>query len=91
MPAPVILDDWITPSPAGLELRIPSDVLDTPELRMPSRVTHDANLRLDVGAGLELGLDVRNVLDKRVRDVARYPLPDRVALAYIGWRTGGAR
>jgi iron complex outermembrane receptor protein len=69
----------------------PSDVLDTPELRMPSRVTHDANLRLEIGAGLELGLDVRNVFDKRVRDVARYPLPDRVALAYVGWRNGGAR
>ena len=68
-----------------------SDRLDTPALRMPSRVLHDLALTYQFRGGLKLGLDVRNLFDRLTRDVARYPLPDRVVLLYVGWGTGGGK
>jgi iron complex outermembrane receptor protein len=60
---------------------------DPPEVRLPERVIHDAALSFDLPRGLRLGLDVRNVFDRRVRDLSRYPLPSRVVLVHVGWRT----
>ncbi len=64
-----------------------TDSLDTPVLRIPSRTIHDLNISYSRPNGLELGLDVRNLFDRRIRDVARFPLPDRVILFHLGWRT----
>ena len=54
------------------------DRLDTPILRLQSRVVHDAQLgyRRPEWA-MELSIELRNVLDREVRDVSRYPLPGR--------------
>ena len=40
--------------------------------------------------GWTVGVDVRNVLDRDTRDVARYPLPGRAVFLHLGWRTGSA-
>jgi iron complex outermembrane receptor protein len=65
--------------------------LDQPELRLPSRVIHDLSIGHRWSNGLRLGIDVRNLFDRQVRDVARYPLPSRVMLVHLGWgaRPGG--
>jgi len=63
-----------------------ADALDTPLWRMPSRVVHDVAVDLAAGAGFSVGLEARNLFDRQVRDVARYPLPDRVLLLHLGWR-----
>ena len=68
-----------------------TDSLDTPALRLPARWVHDLELRYDLPEGWAVGLEVRNVFDREVRDVARYPLPARVVLANLGWRHGGTR
>ncbi len=62
--------------------------LDDPELRLAARVIHDVTLGVEWPNGLRLGLDARNVFDRRVRDVARYPLPGRVLLLHLGWSAG---
>jgi iron complex outermembrane receptor protein len=62
--------------------------LDQPELRLPSRVIHDLSIGYRWSNGLRLGIDVHNLVDRQVRDVARYPLPSRVVLLHLGW---GAR
>jgi outer membrane cobalamin receptor len=59
---------------------------DPPEVRVPSRVIHDASFSYLLPRGLELGIDVRNVFDRRVRDVSRYPLPSRVVFFHVGWQ-----
>ena len=63
-----------------------TDTLDTPELRIPARVIHDANVEWDAGGGFALGLDVRNVFDRKTLDLLRYPLPGRVVFVHFGWR-----
>jgi len=72
-----------------------TDRLDTPQLRLPARVVHDVAASWDATRGFTLGVDVRNVFDRDTRDVARHPLPGRVVLLHLGWRTrpreGGAR
>lgn len=66
------------------------DRLDTPEVRLDARVVHDAELRYAwENHGVVLGLDVRNVFDRQVRDVSRYPLPGRTVFVHLGW-AGGA-
>ncbi len=66
-----------------------TDRLDTPALRLPSRVLHDFFLAHDGPGGLRVALDVRNIFDRRTLDVQRYPLPGRVVFVSLGWRWGG--
>ena len=54
-------------------------------------VIHDANVEWDAGGGFALGLDVRNVFDRKTLDLLRYPLPGRVAFVHVGWRLGERR
>jgi iron complex outermembrane receptor protein len=68
-----------------------TDEFDTPELRLPERILHDLVAGRRWPSGLRLSLDVRNVFDRRTVDVARYPLPDRVAFVHVGWHEGGRR
>ena len=63
------------------------DQLDTPALRIPSREIHDLNLSYGWADGIRLGLDVRNLFDTRTLDLSRYPLPRRVVLLNLGWRS----
>jgi outer membrane receptor protein involved in Fe transport len=51
-------------------------------------VVHDVTASWDSRSGWTLGADVRNVLDRETRDVARYPLPGRTVFLHFGWRTG---
>lgn len=55
---------------------------------LPARVVHDVTASWDSRSGWTLGADVRNVLDRETRDVARYPLPGRTVFLHFGWRTG---
>jgi len=55
---------------------------------LPSRVIHDVMVGWDAPAGWSFGIDVRNVLDRETRDVARYPLPGRTVFVHLGWTTG---
>ena len=64
------------------------DPLDTPVIRIPARVLHDALLSYKAPRGFKLGIDVRNVFDRKVRDLSRYPLPDRVVFVHVGWHSG---
>ena len=61
---------------------------DDPDTRLGSRVLHDLNARYRWSHGLTFGLDVRNVFDRSTRDVARFPLPDRLVFLHVGWRMG---
>ncbi len=54
--------------------------------RLPERVLHDLRVRRELGAGLSLGLEVRNAFDDRTLDVLRFPLPGRLVYASLGWR-----
>ncbi|ANM30309.1 hypothetical protein ABI59_13090 [Acidobacteria bacterium Mor1] len=63
-----------------------TDRADTPELRMSSRLLHDVRFGVRLRGGARLGLDIRNLFDRQVRDVARYPLPSRVVLLHVGWQ-----
>ncbi|MFQ5670590.1 MAG: TonB-dependent receptor plug domain-containing protein [Acidobacteriota bacterium] len=67
-----------------------SDRADTPSQRLPSRVLHDATLSLDLPGGMRLGVDARNLFDRRTVDVARFPLPGRTVFLHLGWRMGGS-
>jgi iron complex outermembrane receptor protein len=60
---------------------------DPPEVRLAERVLHDAALSFDLPRGVRLGVDVANVFDRRVRDLSRHPLPSRVVLVHVGWKT----
>jgi len=44
---------------------------------VPARYLHDAGLRVRAGARSEISFEVDNLFDRRVVDVARYPLPGR--------------
>ncbi len=68
-----------------------TDALDTPGARLSERWIHDASASLSFGDGWEAGIDVRNVFDRQTRDVARFPLPDRVVLLHVGWSAERAR
>ena len=61
--------------------------LDTPERRIPERIIHDLLLSYAWPSGLRIGMDLRNVFDRRVRDLSRYPLPDRTLFFHVGWST----
>lgn len=63
------------------------DAFDTPELRLPERVIHDAVAGYEWPGGVRLTLDARNIFDRRTVDVARYPLPGRAVLVHLGWRS----
>ena len=67
---------------------VATDRLDTPSLRLPSRALHDLRLGRRLGRGLTLHVEVRNLLDSAVRDVARFPLPGRTAYLHLGWKEG---
>ncbi|MBI3449591.1 MAG: TonB-dependent receptor [Acidobacteria bacterium] len=45
--------------------------------KLPSRYLHDAGVRVRASSRTEIALEVDNLLDRRVVDVARYPLPGR--------------
>jgi outer membrane receptor protein involved in Fe transport len=51
-------------------------------------VIHDLGVWWNVAAGIRIGLDVDNVLDRETRDVARFPLPGRLIFLSLGWRMG---
>jgi iron complex outermembrane receptor protein len=68
-----------------------SDRLDTQWLRLPARVMHDVSVGREIGDGVTVGIEVRNLLDQQARDVLRFPLPGRMVLARIGWRLGEGR
>jgi len=57
---------------------------------LPARVIHDLMVAWDAPAGWTIGVDVRNILDRDTRDVARYPLPGRAVFVHLGWRTGNS-
>ncbi|RMF76395.1 MAG: TonB-dependent receptor, partial [Acidobacteria bacterium] len=61
----------------------PSDPFDTPALRVPARVIHDATFELRLGDAARLALEARNVFDRRTVDVLRFPLPGRVLLVRL--------
>ncbi|MCP3982491.1 MAG: TonB-dependent receptor [bacterium] len=63
--------------------------IDLPQFRVPERWIHDLGAAYTLRRGLQLGVDVRNVLDRKTLDVARYPLPGRVVFLHVGW-AGGA-
>ncbi|MFQ5719888.1 MAG: TonB-dependent receptor domain-containing protein [Acidobacteriota bacterium] len=67
-----------------------TDSLDTPFLRLPARVIHDLDLRWRLAPRLRVGVNLRNVFDRRTRDVARFPLPGRTAFLFLGYRFGKA-
>ncbi|UCF68047.1 MAG: TonB-dependent receptor [Acidobacteriota bacterium] len=73
----------------------PTDRFDTPALRLPARVLHDARIGCIVHQSargeLELGLEALNVFDRETRDVARFPLPGRMLFLELAWRLGGER
>ncbi|HXV75759.1 MAG TPA: TonB-dependent receptor [Candidatus Polarisedimenticolaceae bacterium] len=64
-----------------------TDSLDTPELRLPERIIHDVNLELLLPGGFALGVDLRNIFDRRTLDLLRHPLPGRTLFVHLGWRT----
>lgn len=64
---------------------------DLPRDRVPERVIHDLHGAVELGGGFTLGIDVQNLFDRRVLDVVRYPLPDRVVALHLGWREERAR
>jgi len=63
--------------------------LDFPEFRIPSRVVHDVLFSYRWRNGVRAGLDVRNLFDRRILDLDRYPLPGRRIFVSLGWRPGG--
>jgi iron complex outermembrane receptor protein len=68
-----------------------TDRLNTEEGRLPARAMHDVSIGRELGGGITVGVEVRNLLDQQARDVWRYPLPGRMVLARVGWRFGGGR
>jgi outer membrane receptor protein involved in Fe transport len=64
------------------------DLLDDPRTRLPERWTHDLSLSRSLSSGWVVGVDVRNLFDRRVRDIAGFPLPDRMLLLRLGWSGG---
>lgn len=55
--------------------------------RLPSRVLHDLRVGWTHGrSGVRIGIEVRNVFDRRTVDVFRYPLPGRSVFVSLGWR-----
>ncbi len=68
-----------------------TDRTNTPERAMPERWVHDAHASWKLGQGWHAGLDVRNLFDRKTRDLLRYPLPGRVVLLQVGWEGGAAR
>ncbi len=66
-----------------------ADSLDDPRTRIPERWMHDLSLSRSFPGGWSLGVDVRNLFDRKYRDVAGFPLPDRVMLLRVGWNGGG--
>lgn len=68
-----------------------SDRLDSDWLRLPARVMHDLSVGREIGGGITVGLELRNLLDQQARDVLRFPLPGRMLLARLSWSPGGDR
>ncbi|MDQ7088817.1 MAG: TonB-dependent receptor [Acidobacteriota bacterium] len=67
---------------------VATDRLDTAEGRLPSRAIHDLRVGRRLGRGLAVHVEVRNLLDSAVRDVARFPLPGRSLYLHLGWKDG---
>jgi len=63
--------------------------LDFPEYRIPERVVHDVLLSYRWRSGIRAGVDLRNLFDRQILDLDRYPLPGRVIFVHLGWRPGG--
>jgi outer membrane receptor protein involved in Fe transport len=53
------------------------------QTRLPSRYLHDAGVTVPFGTRAAASLEVINVFDRKVVDVARYPLPGRMIHAGI--------
>jgi len=51
--------------------------------RLPARYLHDAGLRLRFGRRTEGSIEMDNLFDRRVVDVARYPLPGRTLFVKV--------
>jgi vitamin B12 transporter len=62
---------------------------DFPEFRIPERVVHDVLLSHRWRSGIRAGVDLRNLFDRRILDLDRYPLPGRTIFVHVGWRPGG--
>ena len=61
------------------------DPQNTASEALPARYLHDAGYRLTVRPGLTATLEVKNILDERTFDYARYPLPGRSYHARMAW------
>jgi len=66
---------------AGLSGGLPSGRAGLTTL--PARYLHDAGVRWKMGARLDASVEMDNLLDRRVVDVARYPLPGRTLFVRI--------
>ncbi len=62
-----------------------ADQLNTPLRRVPSRTWHDVRVSRRFRGGLEAGIEIRNVFDRRTMDVYRFPLPGRMVFVHVGW------
>ena len=63
--------------------------LDFPEYRIPARIVHDVLLSYRWRSGIRAGVDLRNLFDRQILDLDRYPLPGRMIFVHLGWRPGG--
>jgi vitamin B12 transporter len=63
--------------------------LDWSAFRIPQRIVHDLVVSYRWRNGVRASVDVRNVFDRQVLDLMRYPLPSRVIFLHLGWRPGG--
>jgi len=62
---------------------------DFPEFRIPGRIVHDLLLSHRWRSGIRAGVDLRNLFDRQILDLDRYPLPGRTIFVHVGWRPGG--
>ncbi|MFN7964094.1 MAG: TonB-dependent receptor [Acidobacteriota bacterium] len=62
-----------------------SDRLDTQALRLPARVLHDVSLSRALPHRCRLSLELQNLFDRETYDVARFPLPGRLAYLALHW------
>lgn len=68
-----------------------SDRLDRAALRLPARVLHDMSIARALAHGCRLSLELQNIFDRETYDVARFPLPGRLAYLALRWNgTWGA-
>jgi outer membrane receptor protein involved in Fe transport len=61
------------------------DKENTESLAIPARYLHDVGYSIALPHGLTLGLEIRNVGDEEIYDIARFPLPGRSFAGRIAW------